>query len=349
MTTTRPGMSALRWHSQKDIRLETIERPASPEGSDLLIRVEAAGICGTDIEEWQHGPINIAMTPHPLTGRSAPLTLGHEFCGTVVASGPTAAIKTGTRVAVEVNLSCGICQRCRTGYTQQCEQLGSLGLHGDGGLADFAVVPEHICVPIPPEMPALDAVLAEPLAVAIRAVRLSNIAAGDNVTVLGGGTIGQLAARVANRRGAQVTLIEPHAARRTVAAAAGIRAISPDEETTPENHAPADVTLECAGYKGAVKDAMRLTRAGGSIAVLGVSSHNLTLSAWDLIKHEQQLLGVLSHTLADFTEAVTLLSEHQLNVQGIVTGVVPLSDSIEGAFTVLRDRPSDHLKIVIVP
>lgn len=337
-------MTAVRWHGPRDIRDERVPRPAAAGPGELLIAVDACGVCGTDIEEWQHGPINIAVDRHPLTGRQAPLTLGHEFCGTVLAAGEGASTAVGARVAVEVNISCGTCARCIAGDTQLCPSLGSLGLHGDGGLAELVVVPEPVCVPLPDDLPPRRAVLAEPLAVAIRAMRLAGVRAGETVLVLGGGTIGQLAARLVVRAGARALLVEPHPSRRHVAERAGIPTATPDEPP-----GDADVTLECAGYPGSVADAAAATRPGGRIAVLGVSTHQLGLTAWDVIRREQHILGVLSHTLADFTAAVRTLADGDIDVSGIVTDLVPLSNAIEGAFVPLRDAPADHLKIVVVP
>jgi len=346
MTHDRPTMmTAVRWHAAGDVRAERVPRPETTGPGELLIAVDACGICGTDIEEWRHGPIDIAVDRHPLTRRQAPLTLGHEFCGTVASAGPGTTLRAGTRVAVEVNLSCGTCARCASGDTQLCPRLGSLGLHGDGGLAEAAVVPESVCVPLPDDLPTLRAVLAEPLAVAVRAVRLAGVRAGESVTVLGGGAIGQLAARVAAHTGAAVRLAEPRPPRRRAAERAGLRTAG-THTALPDD---ADAAIDCAGYPGSAADAMATTRPGGRTALVGVSTGRLGLTAWDVIRRERHLLGVLSHTMSDFTAAVHLLATGAIDVSGLVTDVVPLSAAIDDAFVPLRDAPGDRIKTVIVP
>ncbi|HYP73523.1 MAG TPA: alcohol dehydrogenase catalytic domain-containing protein [Microbacterium sp.] len=343
-------MLAVRWHARGDIRLERVARPAAPAPDRVVVQVEAAGICGTDIEEWQHGPINVAVTPHPLTGASAPLVLGHEFCGTVVAAGAESGWQPGQRVAVEVNTSCGRCARCQSGETQQCAQLASLGLHDDGGLAEYVSVPGATCLEIAGDVPAEVAVLAEPLAVGVRALRRTSVTAGERVAVLGGGAVGQLVARLARARGTDVTLIEPMAARREVAERSGITAVHPDAlaeavAATPDG-AGFDVVLECAGFDGAVRTSADIARSGGRVAVLGVSTSAIDVTPWDLIARELTVQGVLSHTLADFAEALDALTSGLVDPAGIVSNVVPLSEAIEGAFEPLRD-PGAHLKIII--
>lgn len=107
--------------------------------------------------------------------------------------------------------------------------------------------------------------------------------------------------------------------------------------------------MDCAGYPGSVSDAAAVTRPGGRIAVVGVSTHWLGLTAWDVIRREQQITGVLSHTLGDFREAVSTLSEGDIDVSGIVTGSVPLPEALDGALVPLRDAPAGHMKIIVVP
>lgn len=346
-------MLAVRWHARGDVRLETIPRPAPPAPGHVTVRVEAAGICGTDLEEWQDGPINIAVTPHPLLGTSAPLVLGHEFCGEVVAAGDGSGLEPGQRVAVEVNTSCGRCTRCTAGDTQQCASLASLGLHGDGGLAELVDVPAATCVVVPDHLDRLVVVLAEPLAVGVRALRRTGAAAGEHVGVLGGGAVGQLVARLAADRGMHVTLVEPLESRRRTAELAGLTAVTPDAVDEALARTPDglgfDVVLECAGFAGAVRAAARLGRPGARIAVLGVSTTRLDLSPWDLVAREQTLLGVLSHTQRDFAEALAALAEGRVPTTGIVTDVVPLADALAGAFEPLLREPGEHLKVVVVP
>jgi 2-desacetyl-2-hydroxyethyl bacteriochlorophyllide A dehydrogenase len=228
--------------------------------------------------------------------------------------------------------------------------LISLGLHAEGGLAELALVPELICVPVPDSLSPLEAVIAEPLAVAVRAVEHAPLTHGDDVAVLGGGTVGLMTAQVLQARGTSPLIIEPHEHRRRIAAGLGLRSVHPDDAATrTRGHVGSDATFECAGFPGAVHTALDLTRRGGSIMVLGVSESRINITPWDLIRDEQRIAGVLSHTKHDFETAMTLLARGAVRADGLVTDVVPLVRARENAFAALRDAPADHLKIVVTP
>jgi (R,R)-butanediol dehydrogenase/meso-butanediol dehydrogenase/diacetyl reductase len=167
--------------------LVRLYRPAPPGPGELQLRVRWCGICGTDLEEWLSGPVFIlASVPHPLTGARAPLVLGHEFAGVVVAvdAGVTGPLP-GQRVAVDTIVSCGSCHLCQRGQVTRCLALEALGLHGDGGLAELCNAPARICLPVPDTVADYEAALAEPLAVAVRALRRGGLGPGERVAVVG--------------------------------------------------------------------------------------------------------------------------------------------------------------------
>lgn len=347
-------MLAARWHGTGDVRVEDVPEPDSPRQGQVLIAVESAGICGTDVEEWLHGPITIPTAPHPLSGRSAPLTLGHEVAGRVAASGRGTSLPVGTLVAVEVNSSCGACWWCTHGQQQLCPSLSSQGLMDDGGLARRMIADEARCCPLPDGTDPVVAALVEPLAVAVRACRRAPVGLGDTVAVVGGGTIGQLAAYVAERASARVVLVEPLAARREVAGSLGAAIAVPPSEA-PALVADltagrgADVTVECAGTPPAVRSAAALTRRGGAIVLVGLGTSPLPLSALSLIMAEHSLAGVLSHVMDDFTTAADLLRAGEARLRALVTDVIPLEDTVTRGLQALRDDPADHLKIIVSP
>src|SRR3954451_10371352 len=133
-------MKAAVYHGPGDIRIEAVPEPKAPMGSEVVIDVSRAAICGTDSSEWAHGPL-LARPP---------VILGHEFVGTVVAAGPDAeTIAVGDRVVSGAGVSCGHCDWCRQGRTNLCASYHTLGLHVDGGLADFVKSPAAICLPVP--------------------------------------------------------------------------------------------------------------------------------------------------------------------------------------------------------
>lgn len=346
-------MLAVRWHGPQDLRLEQVDDPCPPGIGQLLLDIDAAGICGTDLHEWMSGPHTIPTTPHPLSGRFAPLTLGHEFVGTVRTAGPETKISPGTLVAVEVNTSCGTCAACRAGRTQLCRLLSSHGLHDDGGLAEQVLVPEAMCVPASGLTP-YEAVLAEPLAVAVRTVRLLDLAPNSRVCVVGAGTVGQLTARLLTKAGHVVFAIDPNLDRISLAIRHGAKSGAPPDGAdelcrVATNNNGFDAVIDTAGAPGSALASIAMTRSGGTIGLVGSDHQPLDVSPLTLILAEHRLVAVLSHTMVDFRHAVELLRSGGFSIEGIVTRIVPLTNAVEGAFVELRDNPSAHLKIIVVP
>ena len=164
-------MKAARWHGRRDVRVEDIAVP-TPGRGEILLRVRLCGICGTDLEEYRHGPLVIPTDrPHPLTGRQAPLTMGHEFLGVVEALGPdVSGLREGDRVAPDICLFCNACVFCRRHQYALCEKWVTIGLHTDGGLAEFVTVPASACLRLPDSLSDREGALIEPTEVAVRAV-----------------------------------------------------------------------------------------------------------------------------------------------------------------------------------
>ena len=226
-------MLAVRWHARGDVRVEEVPPPAPPGPGEVQLQVRWCGICGTDLEEWLSGPVFIpAAVPHPVTGARAPLVLGHEFAGVVAAAGDgVTGLVPGQRVAVDTIVSCGSCHWCRRGEVTRCPALGALGLHGDGGLAELCNAPARMCLPVPDTVADDEAALAEPLAVAVRALRRGGLRPGERVAVVGAGAVGLMAVQAAAAFGAgSVAVVEPLPERRALALRLGAdRAVPPDE------------------------------------------------------------------------------------------------------------------------
>src|SRR4051794_12392257 len=176
-------MKALRWHGPRQLRLTELDVP-SPGPGELRIAVAYCGICGSDLHEYLDGPHAIPIdAPHALSGRKAPLTLGHEFCGTVVERGPGTRLALGTRVAIEPEYRCGRCEYCLAGRYNLCRDMGFVGLIGDGGMAESVVVPDYTAHLLPDAVEMEQAAVFEPAAVALHAVRQSSLRAGDACAV----------------------------------------------------------------------------------------------------------------------------------------------------------------------
>jgi hypothetical protein len=144
-------MRAAVWHARNDIRVEDVPAPSAPGPGEVIIRVGACGICGTDLEEYRAGPLFIPTdAPNPLTGRMAPLILGHEFAGEVVEVGRgVTEFRVGDRLAPDVLITCGSCFWCQRHQLSLCDSMAALGLMGDGGLAEYCRLPVNMAVKLP--------------------------------------------------------------------------------------------------------------------------------------------------------------------------------------------------------
>lgn len=349
-------MLAARWHGAGDVRVEQIDDPGAPPPGWVRIRVDACGICGTDVEEYQHGPVLIPTQPHPLSGRSAPLVLGHEPAGTIEAAGEGVELRPGTRVAVETNLHCGECWWCQRGQTQLCVNLASLGLMADGALAEVTLAPAAMCAPLADGVPVEHGALAEPLSVAVRAVRRGAVAPGSTVGIVGAGTVGQLALQVALRSGAErVVVVDRVAERRRLALDLGAAAaVAPEEAREAAldltGGVGLDATFEVAGNAAAAAAAIALTRRGGRTVLLGVYDDTVPLSMIDMLMGEREVIASLSHTFADdFVEAVRMIGAGEVAVAPLITDCVPLARVVEDGLMPLVNEPTAHLKVIVLP
>lgn len=350
-------MLAARWWGRKDVRVEQIPDPGPLDDGWVRVRVEACGICGTDMEEYELGPVLVPVRSHPLTHRCAPLTLGHEGVGVIEEVGPgVTSLTVGTRVAIETNLSCGTCWWCVRGQTQLCPMLASLGLMGDGALAEVMIAPASMCAPFSTDVPIDHAALAEPLSVAVRAVRKAGVQLGSIVGVVGAGTVGLLTVQVARLSGASTILVVDRLKqRRDLAIKLGA-----DAAVSPEDAAEAalamsdgrglDICVEAAGNAAAAEAAIRLTRKGGRSMLLGVFDAPVQVPMIDILMGEKEVHASLSHNFnTDFLPAVDLIDRGVVELAPLITDRIALADVVDQGFLALAGAPEDHLKIIVYP
>ena len=210
-------MKAAVFRGPGDVRIAEVPDPAPPGPGELLIRVSKAALCGTDSAEWAHGPL-LARPP---------VVLGHEFTGEVIAAGPGAGqFPAGTRVVSGAGISCGHCAWCAAGRTNLCASYQTLGLHRDGGLAEFVVSPAAICRAVPDALDDTGAAMAQPLAVALHAARRGKVGPGRSCVVIGAGGIGSFVIAAAAAMGANpLVAVDVDDGRLATAAALGATAV----------------------------------------------------------------------------------------------------------------------------
>jgi (R,R)-butanediol dehydrogenase/meso-butanediol dehydrogenase/diacetyl reductase len=333
-------MRAVRWHGRGDVRLDEIPVP-EPAVGQVLLRVEAAAICGTDVDEVRWGPVTVPLEPHPVSGRAAPITLGHEIVGSVAHQGPGSQLPVGTRVAPWPSRPCGHCRDCATGHANRCPSMVSLGMSVDGGMADFVAVDEADCVTVDPGLPMERAVLVEPGAVVLHALHRADVR-GRRIAVVGIGSVGLLMIEAARRAGA-ATVVAVARSERSRAAA---RAAGADEVQRPDAAARVDAELvfETAGAAPAVAAALAATRRGGRVIVLGGHVRPLPLELLDLTVREVALEGSVSHCFEDFVAAARAIAAGDLAATPREVELAPL----EAGPDLLRAEASG-VKRILVP
>jgi L-iditol 2-dehydrogenase len=308
-----------------------------PGPGELVVRVEAAGICGTDRHLYR-GEFPCAP----------PVTLGHEFSGIVVGRGAGVTIAEGARVACDPNDWCGDCDACRRGRVNLCTKNVATGIHRDGGLAGFAVFPARKAVVLPDGLDPRFGAFCEPLACTLHGLDIGAPLAGERVLVLGGGVIGLLALQLARLSGAEAMLLTRHPAKRALATALGATATAatPAEALAawPDG---ADLTIECAGVAETVTEAGRLTRAGGRIVVLGVlaKGETVAIEPFDLLFREVQLHFAFINPFTQ-SRAAALIASGRIAVEPLISREIPLEAAAEA---IARQPRPGEVKVLVRP
>jgi (R,R)-butanediol dehydrogenase / meso-butanediol dehydrogenase / diacetyl reductase len=354
-------MRAVRWHGRRDVRVDVVPDPTGPGPDEVILDIGWCGICGTDLEEYQDGPIWVPVgEPNSLTGQMAPLTMGHEFAGTIVATGKDVrGLRVGDIVAADVVLYCGHCYWCQRHQVNLCTSMGALGLHGDGGLAEFCRVPASMCIRAPEGVSAESAALAEPLSVVVRAMRRGRLVLGESVAIVGAGAVGLLAAQAARVGGAsEVFVVEPEAIRRDLATSLGASATIDPRQTDPVEELRRltggigpDLVVECAGARGTAALAISLARRGGRIVIVGLNSQPAEFRITDeIVGPEREIIGSLAHVYdEDFAAAVRLLGDGRVRGEPVVSHRIGFADVISGGFERLERSKADVTKILVSP
>ena len=325
-------MRALRLHAPNELRLHEEPDP-EPEAGEVLVRVAAVGLCGSDRHWLLEGGIGDA-------GLERPLVLGHEFAG-VVASGPRA----GERVAVDPADPCGSCDLCADGVEHLCARMRFAG-HGstDGALRTLMAWPERLVHPVPDTLTDAEAALAEPLGVALHAFDLAHVRPGAGAGVFGCGPLGLLLVQLLHMAGASpivATDTLPH----RVAAAASLGATHPRLAGTAAGEDGLDVAFEVAGDDGAVDEAIDSLRPTGRLVLVGIPDDDRTCFRASAARRKGLTLLVSRRmTAADLPRALRLAAEGRIVLDPLVTERFSLDEWPE-AFASLRERRG--LKVVV--
>ena len=329
-------MRATRLVGHRLMSCENVAIP-TPAPGEVLIKVEAAGICGTD--------------RHLFAGEfpsKPPVTLGHEFCGLVVACGDGVDIPIGTRVTCDPNTWCGSCDQCRRGRVNLCSRNVATGLQRDGGFAEYCAFPAHKAHVLPADLHPHHGAFCEPLACTLHGIDMAKIVPGERVMILGGGVIGMLALQLAVLAGAEVMLVTRSDDKRDLA-----RHLGAHLTAATEDHARAlwpdgaDAVIECAGVVDTVEMAPRLTRTGGRVVILGVlpAGQKVSIEPFDLLFREVQFL---SSFINPFTQdrAAAMIASGTVKVAPLISRLLTLEQAAEA---IAAPPPPGEIRAIVLP
>lgn len=322
-------MRAVQLAADGALALGDIPRP-EPAPGEIRIKVAAAGICGTDLSVM-HGTFD-AAGPRPLT-------LGHEFAGTVDALGESVTeFAAGDRVAADPNRYCGTCQWCRHGAYNLCRSWQASGLTLPGALAEFVCVPARFATLLPEAVSAAAGAMIEPLSCAVHAFDRAGFTdgpAGESMVIFGAGTMGLACLVLAVEAGFTVDVVEPHAPRRERALQFGARAAVADQADLPERGY--DRVIEATGAPAAIADALGHIATRGTLLQVGAApiDHIAAIRPHDVFRREITIVG--SFSVADaYPQAAARMTALAPAMERFVTHRFPLEQFAE-AFAAMRD------------
>ena len=327
-----------------DLRFE--DRPVpTPGPGEALVKVRAAGICGSDIPRI----FTTGAHVHPLIP-------GHEFAGEV-AECPEEPSLVGRAVGIFPLLPCKTCPQCRLRRYEMCQRYGYLGSRNDGGFADYVRVPIWNLLPLPEGLSLEEAACLEPLSVAIHAIRRADITPEDSVTVIGLGTIGLFALMALSALGVRdLAAVGNKPFQREMAASLGIGGARYTESGVPR---PADAVLECVGRAETASLALEAAGPGGRVVLVGNPHSDMTFPRdqyWQILRKQLAVLGTWNSSYFgypppsqkdDWHRALDLLSGGKLDLRRAVTHRFPLAE-LDRGLAILRDRTENAVKIMAV-
>ena len=350
-------MRAAVFHGQGDVRVETVADPSCGPG-ELLLEVTAVGICGTDAHEFRSGPHMFPIdSPHPVSGHVGPMIPGHEFAGVVrdVGAG-VSGFAPGDLVASGAGISCGRCVQCRRGRTNLCQSYSTVGLQRDGGLAELVSVPAAICVNVAGTGLTPDAAaLAQPMAIAVHAMRRGRLTEQDQAVILGAGGIGAFLTFAASQTAATVAVFDLDPDRLRIAGDLGathagrIGSVDPAAAVQQWGIEPT-VIYEVSGTVAGLRSALAMRTKGARVVLVGLQGSEYALEARRFSLEEQELIGTNAHVCgADLPEAVRLLALREQSWSDVAPRALSLDDLVGEGLRLLAEGRSPRIKTLIDP
>jgi (R,R)-butanediol dehydrogenase/meso-butanediol dehydrogenase/diacetyl reductase len=353
-------MKAAVWHGQRDVRIQHVQDPPPPPPGQLQVKVDWCGICGTDLHEFLGGPLYIPVAhPHPLTGVQAPVIIGHEMSGEVIAVGDSGSsnFAVGDRIAACPIIGCGTCRWCQSGSMAQCDRVAFLGTSWTGGaLSEVLNLNAYQCYHLPESITDEVGALVEPFSAVVRAVHRSAPTAEDQVAVAGAGPIGLMAIMAAKIFGVKsVTAIEIAEGRIEAARQCGAREVINPQREDPEKRALEitdgqgfDIVVECAGQPATALLAAKVTRTRGRLVIMGVFEKPAALDLTDIVFREKTITGSMSG-YGLYEQTIHMMTDPRFRPDLLITDRIGLDQLVETGYRSLLEEKDRNVKTLVKP
>jgi (R,R)-butanediol dehydrogenase/meso-butanediol dehydrogenase/diacetyl reductase len=351
-------MRAAVFHGQGDVRIDEVADP-TPTPGDLLVEVRAVGICGTDAHEFASGPHMFPInTRHAHSGHVGPMIPGHEFTGVVrhVGEGVTGFAE-GDLIASGAGISCGECIQCRRMRTNLCEKYATVGLQRNGALAQYVSVPASTCLQVTPFGLTSDAAaLAQPMSIAVHAMRRGRLGGEDQAVIIGAGGIGAFLTYAVASVTENVAVVDLDEERLKIADALGASQVLQTGDADAVAQAVRDwgmdptVIYEVSGTISGLKTALSVLPRGGRLVLVGLQGQAVEWDVRTLSLIEHELIGTNAHVCAhDMPTSLELLAKRSEPWTDIAPVALPLDELVEEGLKPLVERRSTRIKTLIDP
>jgi (R,R)-butanediol dehydrogenase/meso-butanediol dehydrogenase/diacetyl reductase len=351
-------MRAAVFHGRGDLRIEEVADP-TPASGELVLEVRAVGICGTDAHEFASGPHMFPIhTRSATSGHVGPMIPGHEFTGVVrqIGEGVSGFVE-GDLVASGAGISCGECVQCRRMRTNLCERYATVGLQRNGALAQFVAVPAFICLQVGPYGLTADAAgLAQPMSIAVHAMRRGRLTGDDQAVIVGAGGIGAFLTYAATSVTNNVAVIDLHEERLKIADRLGasyvIQTGDADEAATAIKDRGMDPTVvyEVSGTVPGLKTALAVLPRGARLVLVGLQGHPVEWDVRTLSLIEHEVIGTNAHVCAhDMPASLELLARRVDPWTDVAPVALALDHLVTDGIQPLVERRSTRIKTLIDP
>ena len=336
-------MKAIKFEQPWNVACVEMDRPV-PGPGQALIKVVTAGICGSDIGAFR-GTNGLV---------SYPRVIGHELAGIVesIPDGNPKGIRVGDRVVVDPYLYCGHCYPCSIGRTNCCTDLHVLGVHVDGGMAEYFCHPADMLVKIPDGMDWVLAAMAEPLTISLHGVHRGGLKAGEFCAIYGAGPIGLLAGMAAQAYGAHAIIIDVVQERLDFARSGGIEYAINSGEQDPAalvaeitGRTMAQLVMECTGANACIRGSLDLVSNAGRITFTGWPKKETSLPTDLFTKKEIDIRGART-SAGEFEEAIDLICSGKVDVRRLLTKTISLEEAPETIIDIEKN-PGRYMKVVV--